>query len=371
VLQLDLQAVILAAGTGTRMRPLTTRIPKALIPIANRPLLDYVLDSLEKAGVKEIAIVTGHLGWKTRRYLARSKEHSRAEIQFVRARKYSKGALFSLLAAEKLIHDDFFLIPVDLILAHEIIVKLLRSRIEENTVYVAIDDRSSVVGGSLVFEHEPVGNKLRSRVLTFGPNTRVRGRVDKGNVIIGTSVGVVLCPKEIFGYASLAARNGLTGVVDALNLFFSKEGRGQSIRIDAGDYWFDVDTVDAAISANKFILQNSLIGDKPRGKLYPDGFKSPSQRAFANSSHFPGRIIGPSIVGERCRIGDGSIIGPYVSVEHDCSIGRGVICKNSIVLGGTRIGDGTRVQNAIVDDREMMISETDRGTVIEREHGNE
>jgi len=63
-----MQAVILAAGEGTRMRPLTYTRPKVMLPIANKPILEHLISELSKAGVKDIVLVVGYKEEKIREY---------------------------------------------------------------------------------------------------------------------------------------------------------------------------------------------------------------------------------------------------------------------------------------------------------------
>ena len=67
----DVSAVILAAGLGTRLRPLTDRVPKCLVPIAGRPLLDYWFDRLEEAGIRDVLINTHHHADQIKAHVAR------------------------------------------------------------------------------------------------------------------------------------------------------------------------------------------------------------------------------------------------------------------------------------------------------------
>lgn len=362
--------MILAAGTGTRFMPLTKAIPKALITIANRSLLEYAVGLLERAGLKEIVIVTGYMGEKTAKHLENSGEHFRAEIRYVNADRYLRGPIFSLLAAERIVDGDFLLTPVDLILAEQIVAKLLASRFEENTIYTAIDNRSSVRGGTLVSYFQSSKSNLGS-VLAFGPTETPQGDMGKTKVGLGISVGIAICPTETFKHARAAAKNGSTRVVDVLNRFISENGRGWCVKIGAEDYWFDVDTVETALSANRYVLQKSLLGYKPRGKLYLDKSTYWQEDGLTDSSHSLARIIGPSIIGDRSKIGDGSSIGPYVSVQHGCSIGCEVKCRNSIILDGSRIRDRTVVEDTIVCGLETLSAKKNNGITAGRDGKNE
>lgn len=93
-----MKAVVLAAGIGKRMRPLTNGRPKALVELGGKPLLEHVLQSLEGAGVKEAVIVTGYLGEKVRERFG--KRFGKLKLSYVRQR-IPMGTAHALLKARK------------------------------------------------------------------------------------------------------------------------------------------------------------------------------------------------------------------------------------------------------------------------------
>ncbi len=78
-----MQAVILAAGEGTRMRPLTYTRPKVMLPIANKPILEHLISELSKAGVKDIVLVVGYKEEKIREYFGDGSDFG-VRIEYVR-----------------------------------------------------------------------------------------------------------------------------------------------------------------------------------------------------------------------------------------------------------------------------------------------
>lgn len=80
---MTVKALILAAGLGTRLRPLTDRVPKCLVPIAERPLLSYWVDALDAAGIRSALINTHHLPEQVEAYAAEVRLHGRVDLQTV------------------------------------------------------------------------------------------------------------------------------------------------------------------------------------------------------------------------------------------------------------------------------------------------
>src|SRR4051812_44878603 len=106
-----MQAIIMAGGKGTRLRGLTgDAIPKPLVQVHNRPLLDYVINHAIKNGCDNIIVCTGHLGHKIQQYIAGNKYHASILISQEKEPLGTAGALH--LIAE-LLDDEFFILYAD------------------------------------------------------------------------------------------------------------------------------------------------------------------------------------------------------------------------------------------------------------------
>jgi NDP-sugar pyrophosphorylase family protein len=102
-----MQAVILAGGLGTRLRPLTRTVPKALIPVRGRPFVDYQLDLLKKSGIGDFVFCLGHLGEKVRRHLGDGSAYG-CNIQYSFDGPRLLGPAGALKRAEPLLQNRFF-----------------------------------------------------------------------------------------------------------------------------------------------------------------------------------------------------------------------------------------------------------------------
>ena len=121
-----MKAVILAAGMGTRLRPLTNSRPKCLVEVHGRPILQHQLESLAKAGVAECVLVTGYLSDQLRGHFG--KEFRGVEISYVENERYDESNnLYSLWLAIKGLDDDMILLEGDLVFEDALIEHLLNS----------------------------------------------------------------------------------------------------------------------------------------------------------------------------------------------------------------------------------------------------
>jgi NDP-sugar pyrophosphorylase family protein len=175
-----------------------------------------------------------------------------------------------------------------------------------------------------------------------------KGKSDK-KTSASTSIGVTVCPRKIFEYAHIVARKGSKRVVDALNEYVTETGLGRCIRISGQQYWFDVDTIDELLEANSFILRKKLVSDRNEGHFY--SHQTTSQvgggRSDGDETLSP-KIMGPVLIGERCIIGEGSIVGPCVSIQDKCIIGRFAELRNAIILRDSKIGNSAVIEDAVV-----------------------
>jgi NDP-sugar pyrophosphorylase family protein len=108
----DMQMVILAGGLGTRMRPLTRELPKALIPIDGKPFLQYQIELLKEQGITDIVVCIGHLGERVKGYFGEGG-HLGVSIRYSEERDGLLGTAGAVKNAEPLLQDDFFLMYGD------------------------------------------------------------------------------------------------------------------------------------------------------------------------------------------------------------------------------------------------------------------
>lgn len=109
-----MQAVILAGGKGTRLLPLTVYRPKPLIPFFNRPIMEYIVESLTKFGVDEIIVLVGYLKERIFEYFGNGEEFG-VEIKYSNGENLKLGTAGALKKAEKFIKDTFLVVSGDIL----------------------------------------------------------------------------------------------------------------------------------------------------------------------------------------------------------------------------------------------------------------
>lgn len=122
-----MKAIILAAGVGNRLKPITDEIPKSLIKIGGRTVLERMLDSLAAAGVADVSIVIGHLKEMITKTVG--DKYNGVNVTYIVNTEYKLGSVVSLWAAREVFSgDDILLMDADVVFEDEILKRLIGSR---------------------------------------------------------------------------------------------------------------------------------------------------------------------------------------------------------------------------------------------------
>lgn len=230
------KAVIMAAGKGTRMLPLTEKIPKQLIEINGKPFLFYLLDSLRKAGYNKLAIIASHKIEKVRKYIA-SSGFDVAVID----QGDSEGTAYAIRAAEKFVDGDHFIVLGGDNLWS--VNDLSRINKKDDFNYVAgykVNDPSKYGvlvedDGKLIKIHEKprtfVGNFISTGLYKFTPE------------VFDAIRGIDISPR------------GEYELVDAISIL-ANEGRVKVLKLE--DFWLDLGCLEDIPKVSEFLKENSI-----------------------------------------------------------------------------------------------------------------
>ena len=220
-----MQAVILAAGDGGRLHPLTSQNPKPLLEVRGRALIHHALDALRAAAVTDVVVVLGYRGEQIRRALeTHSPEGMR--VRFVHNDGYELGNARSLWAARGLVDGPFVLMMADHLVAPSLVQKLVRGA--DGTCLLAVE-------------------RTHSRDARAFEATRARIRdglvLDLGKTIPhwnALDTGVFWCTPDVFDAMTPEMRDGEAGAVFAA---LARSGKLHAVDV-SGRLWIDVDTVE-------------------------------------------------------------------------------------------------------------------------------
>lgn len=319
------QAILLAAGRGTRMWPLTATIPKPLIPVANRPLLAHLLDSLRGAGLKEVVLIVPPEEAIPRFLGVRWKGmHLRYIVQ-----KVPRGTGDALLQAEAAADERFLVVNGDVWIPAEEIRSLAR----KGGLALAVRETDRP-------EHYGVVRRQGTRVVDVIEKPRQPAFRE-------VNAGLYALERSVFRWLRKTPRSprGEIELTWALRHLL----RTAPVRAVACPRSFDISYPWDLLTLNRLLLENmkpSLQGRIEKGAVIR-GPVVVDRGARVRSGSY---IEGPTLIGHDCDIGPNCYLRGATSIGHGVRIGNAVEIKNSIIMGGTRIGHLSYVGDSIIGE---------------------
>jgi 1L-myo-inositol 1-phosphate cytidylyltransferase len=237
-------AVILMAGSGSRLRAPERLAPKPLIPLLEKPLVCYVLDCLVQAGVTNVYAV---VGFESERVVAALGLLVPESINFhpIKNTNWRRQNGISLLAAQRHVTGPFLLTMADHLFEYSLIDTLLRSA-DPHQLNLAVDRKLE-----LVFDLDDA-MKVKTkgdRIVTIGKDLRDYDAID---------TGLFVCPRRVFDFLERAKRDGDCSLADGVRLM-AMEGQARAIDIGNG-WWQDVDTPEMLARAEHELSRRAADG---------------------------------------------------------------------------------------------------------------
>lgn len=220
-------ALILAAGNGSRLAARSGELPKPLVPLHGRPLVEHVMSSACEAGIEKFVIVVGYRGQMIQDWYM-SHPRRNVHVTWVENPEYRKDNGISVLRAKNVIHEPFLLLMSDHIFAPASARALLSQRLGKDEVILAIDRRIESV-----YDLDDA-TKVRlegSRIVDIGKNLHRYNALD---------TGMFLCQPALFQHLQSAMIGGNCSLSDGLRIM-GHHGTFKGFDIGGG-YWQDVDT---------------------------------------------------------------------------------------------------------------------------------
>jgi glucose-1-phosphate thymidylyltransferase len=305
------KALILAAGKGTRLRPLTNTIPKHLLPVGSKPILFHVLDYIKEANIKDIGIVVSpDSGYYIEEVIGTGSEWG-GKITFI-VQPEPLGLAHAVKVAQGFLGDSSFL----MLLGDNLIQEGVKNFLGE--FHASNSDASILL--------KEVSDPRAFGVAELDSSGRVIHLVEKpekprSNLAI---IGVYLFTAEI--HKAIAqikpSWRGELEITDAIQklLEMGKEIRSHLLQ----GWWLDIASNDGLIEANRVVL---------------DAFLKPAIKGKVDSQS---RIVGRVQIGERTKLESSLVQGP-VFIAENCRI------KNSVIKPFTNIRDGTVVEDSSLE----------------------
>ncbi|UCG70434.1 MAG: NTP transferase domain-containing protein [Thermoplasmata archaeon] len=348
-----MKALILAAGEGIRMRPLTANTPKPLLPVAGKPFLGHIIETLEKLEIRDIYLLIGWKNLKIKEYFGDGKRFN-VNITYL-YQEERLGTAHAVSMAKSVMDSDFLCLNGDIVITKSYIKGLFDfyDSHKGNIMSLASVDKPERFGvvtldGERVTELTEKPKVPKSRLINAGIyifTPEVFGAIEetpkssRGEYEITESIKIQMSSSDIFGY-----------VLD--------------------EPWVEIGRPWDLLRANEILMKGineNLQGEIHRNAEIIGDVQIGKGTVVRNGSY----IQGPVIIGADCIIGPNCIIRPSTVIGNECKVGNAVEVKNSVIMNfsntphnnyvgdsiigqGCNLGAGTKVANLRLDGKNIF-----------------
>jgi len=316
----NMKAIVLHGGHGTRLRPLTHTGPKQLLPIANKPMSQYCIESIKETGINEIAIIVGGTGSSKVREYYGSGEKFGVSFTYIEQDE-PKGIAHAIRLCKEFVNNEKFLVFLgDNIVQRSIAdftSNFKKSEFDATILLCEVDNPSRF--GIAAIENNKI-TKILEKPKDPPSNLAVTGIYFLTPIIF-----------DVIDNLKPSGRNELE-ITDALDILLEKNHNISFEMIT--DYWKDTGTPEDILNANRQVLEHicnqTCIVDE-------------SSITLSNSNW-----ITPSIIGKNCKIDKSARIGPNASIGDNTIISSDVVIENSIIMSDCKIDGGLNIRDSII-----------------------
>jgi mannose-1-phosphate guanylyltransferase/phosphomannomutase len=321
-----MKAVIMAGGEGSRLRPLTSNLPKPMLPLVNRPLMEHIVGLLKQHGFDEIVVTVAFLANAIRTYFG---DGSELGVRMVYAtEQVPLGTAGSIRNAMAELDERFLVISGDVL-----------TDIDLSAIVDFHDERKALATIGLV----AVENPLEFGIVIAQEDGAIDRFLEKptwGQVFSDTiNTGIFVLEPEIFEY--IAPDRAVDFSSDVFPQMLD-EGCPLFGAVATG-YWEDVGTLEAYVRAHKDVLDAKVTVDVPGFRL-DDGV----WLGEGAEIHPDARVDGPAIIGDYCRVEAGARLGEYTVLGTNVRVRERADLERVVVHDNTYLGPGVRLRGTVV-----------------------
>lgn len=332
-----MKAVVLAAGEGVRLHPLTFTRPKHLIPVGGKPLLEHVLNCIKTAGIDEALIVVHFMRDKIQQFFGDGSKYE-MKLEYVTQHEM-KGTADAVGFAKPHVKEDFLLVYGDVFTTSDVMKRVIQVHRRESpaatmaVVPVEHPERYGVV---------KLDDSYVTEILEKPP-------MDPASTNLANA-GVYVFSVEIFekiGQTPLSSRGELE-ITDSLSLFLKEKRVISGVRVSK-DEWLDIGRPWDLLEANCRALSSMepAVNGQIEAGAHLLGLVAVGERARVRSGTY---IEGPVFIDEDSDVGPNCFIRSYTSIGKNVRVGNACEIKNSVIMDGTHIGHLSYVGDSVVGE---------------------
>jgi mannose-1-phosphate guanylyltransferase len=317
-----MQALILAGGEGTRLRPLTSTVPKPVVPLVDRPFITFMLDWLRGHGVDDVVMSCGHMADGVRRVLGDGSSIGVRLRYMEEPRPLGTGG--ALKFAGDLLDERFLMLNGDTLSDLNLTAQLTqheRTGAQATLALYPVEDPSAY--GLVRLEDD---GSVREFVEKPAPDQIDTNNISAGAYVLERSVLDLLEP----GAPASIERDVFPRLV----------GNGLYGHVGSG-YWKDIGTPERYLEATFDILEGTV-------RTEVSARMGPTYMCVEEGVESAGRIVPSALVESDCRIGRGARIGGRAVLERGVTVGEGTTIESAVVMQGAEIGAHCTLRGCII-----------------------
>jgi mannose-1-phosphate guanylyltransferase len=316
-----MQAVILVGGEGTRLRPLTSTVPKPVVPLVDRPFIAYMLEWLRAHGVDDVVMSCGFLATSVRNVLGDGSAFG-LRLRFVEEPE-PRGTGGALKYAEELLDDRFLMLNGDVLTDLDLTAQIAQHEATRATGTLALVPVADPSAYGLVRLHED--GAVREFVEKPRPDEVDTNLISAGAYVLERSVLDLIPPDR---QVSIEREVWPRLVGDGLFGFAAEA------------YWLDIGTPERYLQGTFDILE----GNVQTGVIERLG----DDYVAVDAAGIEGRVVPPALVERDCTVAAGAHVGSLVVLGQGVSVGHGSVIERSVVLQGAEVGAGCTLRDCVV-----------------------
>jgi mannose-1-phosphate guanylyltransferase len=316
--------VILVGGQGTRLRPLTSTVPKPVVRLVDRPFIAFMLEWLRGHGVDDVIMSCGFLADGVRSVLGDGSQLG-IRLRFVEEPD-PRGTAGALKLAEPMLDERFLMLNGDVLTDIDLTAQIAQHDASGARATLALVPVADPSAYGLVILRED--RSVREFVEKPSPGSVESNLISAGAYVLQREILELVAPgrnvsieREVW---PRLVNHGLYG--------FPSEG-----------YWLDIGTPARYLQATFDIIEGNL-DTSVRERMGDDWL------AIDESARAEGRVAPPALLERGVRVAAGAHVGSLAVLAQDVSVGAGSTVERAVVLAGTRIGEGCELRDCIVAD---------------------
>ncbi|MFX1365274.1 MAG: bifunctional sugar-1-phosphate nucleotidylyltransferase/acetyltransferase [Promethearchaeota archaeon] len=333
-----MKAVILAAGEGKRLRPITSSLPKPMILLLGKPILEHIIMGLKKIGIDHILIIVGYKQEIIKEYFDKAATQINVKIEYIEQEEYL-GTANAASYAKKFVKDDSFLMMYGDIFVDTEIFKDILQKYNQNKV-----------DGLIALKK--VKNPQDYGIITLNSQGLVEKIIEKPTIqqMAGNlaNAGIYIFNHLIFKAIDKTQKSPRDEYefTDSIQIL-TNELNGKIVGFPLEDYfWNDIGLPWQLFDTNHFLLDKlkKEINGNVEENVKINGEVFIGKNTIIKSGTY---IQGPCFIGENNRIGPNAFLRPYTSIENNCHIGMSEI-KNSLIFSDSSVPHFNYVGDSII-----------------------